>query len=1095
MPGPVTLGGGAASDPDRGDTLSYSLAGDGAAKFSVDTDGTVSYAGGGEDYESGPGSYELTATVTDAGGLSAAVTLTVTVTDANEAPAFAEPGYAFDLAENVPGPFSLGGVSASDPDGGDMLAYSLAGDGAAKFSVDPDGTVSYTGGGEDFESGPGSYEFTATVIDAAGLSAAVPLTVTVTDTNEAPAFAEPGYAFDLAENVAGPFSLGGVSASDPDGGDALAYSLSGDAAQQFSVDPDGTVSYTGGGEDFESGPGSYEFTATATDAGGLPAAVPLTVTVTDANEAPAFAEPGYAFDLAENVPGPFTLGGVSASDPDEGDMLAYSLSGDGAAQFSADPDGTVSYTGGGEDFESGPGSYEFTASATDARGLSASVPLTVTVTDANEAPEAAGSIPPKVLEAYGASAVDDLSGFFQDADGDALAYAAVSSLAEVAAADVSGSQLTVRPLAIGITTVTVTASDPDGLSAPQSLTVTVEPSQPDRARSVKLSLAAFGRTIGTETVEAIAGRLGTVADGGDGGGAPGGSHLRVGGESLQCGVSSGGESCGWRTLVGDASQLLGMRSLHSALSNGREGFMNMLLPGGWPKSFGDLGTDSLGAMFGGFADVGGSGMSARKEFGVQGALGAQGTFGGQSAAGARNQPGTQSADHGRAAPGELPGLSGLKGLVAMPSPGSLRGSPVSREALLSETSFQFSGGGSQDQEGSAGGFTLWGRAGAGGFEGSPEDGFTMSGRTRSAYLGGDYRFSAGALAGVALSRTSGSIDFSSDVNGDGTLEPRMLGVHPYVQWSPAAGLDIWGVAGAGRGSADLAETRGGTFATDLSMIMGAMGAMGARRAVTGGFALKADAFSVRITSDEAASLAGVTANARRVRLAPEISGVRGSGGSSFRTSLEVGARLDGGDAETGMGAEAAGTLGYDHAGAGISLEARGRTLLVHEDEDFGEWGASVSFRFRPAGDGGDEGLSLSVEPEWGGAATGANALWRSGPALAPATGGMRHAGIRHGGMRDGGAAAAGWAPNRLNAEVGYVLPIAGRGRFEPFGRWTRDDGNGYRLNAGIRLSILDAQGGEGRNPLFMIDLSGEQRADGLLPAARRLALQGRIAFD
>ena len=194
----------------------------------------------------------------------------------------------------------------------------------------------------------------------------------------------------------------------------------------------------------------------------------------------------------------------------------------------------------------------------------------------------------------------------------------------------------------------------------------------------------------------------------------------------------------------------------------------------------------------------------------------------------------------------------------------------------------------------------------------------------------------------------------------------MLGVHPYVQWSPAAGLDIWGVAGAGRGSADLAETRGGTFATDLSMIMGAMGAMGARRAVTGGFALKADAFSVRIASDEAASLSGVAANARRVRLAPELSGAWGSGASSFRTSLEVGARLDGGDAETGMGAEAAGTFGYEHAGSGISLEARGRTLLVHQDEDFRDWGASASLRVRPGG--GDEGLSLSMAPQWGGAA-------------------------------------------------------------------------------------------------------------------------------
>ena len=96
-------------------------------------------------------------------GVTATPTATVTPPGvANRAPAFDRSGYAFDLAENRSGPVSLGAVSASDPEG-DALAYSLSGGGAAQFSVGANGTVSYTGPGEDFESGPGSYEFTATV--------------------------------------------------------------------------------------------------------------------------------------------------------------------------------------------------------------------------------------------------------------------------------------------------------------------------------------------------------------------------------------------------------------------------------------------------------------------------------------------------------------------------------------------------------------------------------------------------------------------------------------------------------------------------------------------------------------------------------------------------------------------------------------------------------------------------------------------------------------------------------------------------------------------------------------------------------------------
>ena len=259
-----------------------------------------------------------------------------------------------------------------------------------------------------------------------------------------------------------------------------------------------------------------------------------------------------------------------------------------------------------------------------------------------------------------------------------------------------------------------------------------------------------------------------------------------------------------------------------------------------------------------------------------------------------------------------------------------------------------------------------------------------------------------------------------------------------------------------------------------------MGAMGARGAVTGNLALKADAFSVRITSDEAASLVGVTAIAQRVRLAPELSGAWGSGASSVRTSVEVGARLDGGDAETGMGAEAAGTFGYDHAGAGISLEARGRTLLAHQDEDLREWGASVSLQIRP---GGDEGLSLSVAPEWGGAVTGTDALWRGDAAFAPAIGAQNAA-----------RAATGWSPGRLMMEARYVLPVAGSRRFEPFGRWSQEGGDGYRLNAGIRMSLLDVPGSDTHGARLIINLSGEQRASNVSPLERWIALQGRIAF-
>ena len=106
-------------------------------------------------------------------------------------------------------------------------------------------------------------------------------------TNEAPAFAESGYAFDLAENADGStnrVALGTVSAADPEDA-ALTYSIEGgNAAGLFEIDAStGALSYKGTGEDYESGTTSYELTVRASD-GGLHSDVTVTVNITDVDE-------------------------------------------------------------------------------------------------------------------------------------------------------------------------------------------------------------------------------------------------------------------------------------------------------------------------------------------------------------------------------------------------------------------------------------------------------------------------------------------------------------------------------------------------------------------------------------------------------------------------------------------------------------------------------------------------------------------------------------------------------------------------------------------------------------------------------------------
>ena len=100
-----------------------------------------------------------------------------------------------------------------------------------------------------------------------------------------------------------------------------------------------------------------------------------------------------------------------------------------------------------------------------------------------------GSLAGWALTARGSAATVDVAERFNDPDGDALTYTVRSSDAGVAAASISGSVVTVRPLAAGAATVTVTARDPDGLTAELSAQADVH--EPDLAAAVSRDSVAL----------------------------------------------------------------------------------------------------------------------------------------------------------------------------------------------------------------------------------------------------------------------------------------------------------------------------------------------------------------------------------------------------------------------------------------------------------------------------------------------------------------------------------------------------------------------------------------------------------------------------
>ena len=183
----VSLGAVSATNPENA-TLTYSIEGGNAAGlFEIDAaTGELFYTGAGEDYESGSAQFDLTVRASD-GSLHNDVTVTVGVTDVDEAPGFTQASYAFDLEENADGStsrVSLGTASATDPENA-TVTYSIEGGNAAGlFEIDAStGELFYIGSGEDYESGSILFDLTVRASDGTQ-PADTAVTVNITDERE-----------------------------------------------------------------------------------------------------------------------------------------------------------------------------------------------------------------------------------------------------------------------------------------------------------------------------------------------------------------------------------------------------------------------------------------------------------------------------------------------------------------------------------------------------------------------------------------------------------------------------------------------------------------------------------------------------------------------------------------------------------------------------------------------------------------------------------------------------------------------------------------------------------------------------------------------
>lgn len=383
------------NDVEDGAVTFAITAGNTGGAFAVDGSGQITVASRAAlDFETTP-TFTLTVEATDDGAppASGSAAVTVHLSNVNEPPQVSDD--AFTVDEFSPNDTLVGSITVSDPETSQTHTLRiLSGNTGGAFALSTDGALRVADSSAlDYNLQP-VFTLTIEASDSGtpALSATGTITVQVNNRNDPPEVA--GGSYTLDENSPDGTEVAQVTFTDRDSDQAHTFAITGgNPGGAFAIHPTTGMITTSGKLDYET-LADYALEVTVTDDGVPPisGSAVVHVTLRNVNEPPAAAP--AAFSVRENSPAGTVVDRLDVSDPETSQSHTFVIqSGNTGGAFAVNSRGEITVASQAALNYEVLNTYTLAVQVTDSGSPAASATISVTVSliDVNEAPTIAGA--------------------------------------------------------------------------------------------------------------------------------------------------------------------------------------------------------------------------------------------------------------------------------------------------------------------------------------------------------------------------------------------------------------------------------------------------------------------------------------------------------------------------------------------------------------------------------------------------------------------------------------------------------------------------------------------------------------------------------